>query len=64
MSRPEASNNEDLRAQINSLKYELQNIQQERSLLTLQHEKELRDVQLKADADFKKYQVRHACIGG
>jgi hypothetical protein len=56
--RTEASNNEELRAQINSLKYELDNIQQERGLLTLQHEKELREVQLKADADFKKYQVR------
>jgi hypothetical protein len=59
--RAEAGNNEELRAQINSLKYELDNIQQERGLLTLQHEKELRDVQLKADADFKKYQVRAAC---
>jgi len=36
----------------------LDNIQQERGLLTLQHEKELREVQVKADADFKKYQVR------
>lgn len=57
VGKPEAGNNEDLRAQVKSLKYELENIQQERSLLTLQHEKELRDVQLRADADFKKYQA-------
>jgi mitotic spindle assembly checkpoint protein MAD1 len=56
VAHPEAGN-EDLRAQINSLKYELENVQQERSLLTLQYEKELRDVQMKADADYKKFQV-------
>ena len=53
----EAANDEDLRAQINSLKYELENTEQERSLLVLQHEKELREAQLRADADYKKYQV-------
>lgn len=53
----EESDNEDLRAQINSLKYELDNLHQERNLLSLQHEKELRDVQQRADADYSKYQV-------
>ena len=43
--------------QLNKLKYELENQQQERELLTLQHQKELRDLQAKADADYKKAQV-------
>jgi mitotic spindle assembly checkpoint protein MAD1 len=48
---------ENLRAKINSLEYELKNLQQERGLLSLQHEKELREQQARAEADFKKYQV-------
>lgn len=43
--------------QVNTLKYELENMRQERDLATLRHEKELRDLQLKADADFRKAQV-------
>lgn len=43
---------------MNTLKYELENIKQERDLVGLRHEKELRDLQLKADADFRKAQVR------
>lgn len=44
--------------QLSTLKYELENIKQERELEALRHEKELRDLQLKADADFRKAQVR------
>ncbi|PKY08926.1 hypothetical protein P168DRAFT_26571 [Aspergillus campestris IBT 28561] len=49
---------EELRIQNNTLKYELENLKQERDLVVLRHEKELRDLQLKADADFRKFQVR------
>ncbi|CAG7916538.1 unnamed protein product [Penicillium olsonii] len=48
---------EELRVQLSTLKYELENVKQERELETLRHEKELRDVQLKADADFRKAQA-------
>lgn len=49
--------NEELRVQVNTLKYELENIKQERDLTVLRHEKEMRELQLKADADFRKAQV-------
>ncbi|GFF26324.1 spindle assembly checkpoint component MAD1 [Aspergillus lentulus] len=48
---------EELRVQVSTLRYELENIKQERDLMTLRHEKELRDLQLKADADFRKAQA-------
>lgn len=44
--------------QLSTLKYELENIKQERELEALRHEKETRELQLKADADFRKAQVR------
>ena len=44
--------------QVGSLKYELENLKQERQLEDLRHEKELREFKLKADADFRKFQVR------
>lgn len=50
--------NEELRVQVNTLTYELENIKQERELAALRHEKELRELQVRADADFKKAQVR------
>jgi mitotic spindle assembly checkpoint protein MAD1 len=50
--------NEELRVQVNTLRYELDNIKQERDLTELRHEKELRDLQLRADSDFRKAQVR------
>lgn len=56
VSRPDSTLDENLRARINSLEYELKNLQQERSLLVLQHDKELRDQQARAEVDFKKYQ--------
>jgi mitotic spindle assembly checkpoint protein MAD1 len=45
--------------QVNTLRYELENFKQERDLMLLRHDKELRDLQLKADADFRKAQVCH-----
>lgn len=50
---------EELRVQVSTLRYELENIKQERDVTALRHEKELRDLQLKADADFRKAQVCH-----
>ncbi|TQB68173.1 coiled-coil domain-containing protein mad1 [Monascus purpureus] len=51
---------EELRVQVNTLKYELESIKQERELEALRHEKELRELQLKADADFRKAQAAEA----
>ncbi|KAI2721436.1 hypothetical protein DTO013E5_995 [Penicillium roqueforti] len=48
---------DELRVQLSTLKYELENIKQERELEALRHEKEIRDLQLKADADFRKAQT-------
>ncbi|EEP82363.1 conserved hypothetical protein [Uncinocarpus reesii 1704] len=49
--------NEELRVEISTLKYELENIKQDRDLAALQHEKELRELQARADADFRKAQA-------
>ncbi|MCJ1479764.1 coiled-coil domain-containing protein mad1 [Lambiella insularis] len=49
--------NEDLRAQIKRLQYELESFKQERDLTTIRHEKELRDAQVKAKIDFSRAQV-------
>ena len=48
---------ENLRARMNSLEYEVKNLKQEKEMIVLQHTKELRDLQVKADADFKRYQT-------
>ncbi|CAI7614032.1 unnamed protein product [Penicillium glandicola] len=48
---------DELRVQLSTLKYELENIKQERELEALRHEKETRELQLKADADFRKAQA-------
>ncbi len=50
--------NEDFRAQIKTLQYELESFKQERELSKLRHDKELRDVQLKTEELFRKAQVR------
>ena len=42
------------------LQYELESFKQEREVTNLRHEKELRDVQLKAEEDFRKAQVRES----
>lgn len=49
-----------LQARINKLEYEVRNLGGERGLLALQHEKELREAQARADADFRKYQEADA----
>ncbi|KAF2724021.1 spindle assembly checkpoint component MAD1 [Polychaeton citri CBS 116435] len=49
--------NENLRAQLNTLQYELDSLKQERELTTLQHEQGLRDAQVRAEADFKRAQA-------
>ncbi|PSN64607.1 spindle assembly checkpoint component MAD1 [Corynespora cassiicola Philippines] len=48
--------NEDLRAQLNTLRYELETAKQEKELMRLEHQQELRDTQSKAEADFRKAQ--------
>ena len=53
--------NEDLRAQIKTLQYELESFKQERELANLRHDKELRDTQLKAEEIFRKAQVGIIC---
>ena len=50
--------NEELRAQINALRYELDSLKQERELSELRHEKELREIRNKAETDFRRAQVR------
>ncbi len=47
-----------MRAQVKTLQYELESFKQERELAALRHDKELRDVQLKAEEVFMKAQVR------
>ncbi|OJD16658.1 hypothetical protein AJ78_03210 [Emergomyces pasteurianus Ep9510] len=49
--------NEELRVQISTLRYELDNLKQERDLTALHHEKELRELQSRADADFRRAQA-------
>lgn len=49
--------NEDLRAEIKALQYELSTFSQERELLVLRHEKELREAQSAAEGDFRKTQA-------
>lgn len=51
------ANNEDLRAQLRTVQYELDSLKQERELNELRHEQELRDAQSRADADFKRAQA-------
>lgn len=49
--------NEDLHAQLKKFQYEVDAFRQEKEMMKLRHEKELRDVQAKAEADFKRAQV-------
>ncbi|QSS49818.1 spindle assembly checkpoint component mad1 [Histoplasma capsulatum var. duboisii H88] len=49
--------NEELRVQISTLRYELDNLKQERDLTALHHEKGLRELQIRADADFRRAQA-------
>jgi mitotic spindle assembly checkpoint protein MAD1 len=54
-ARPDHGN-EDLRAQLRTLQYELDSIKQERELAFLETQSELRDVQVRAEEDFKRAQ--------
>ncbi|KAI9710861.1 MAG: hypothetical protein M1812_007313 [Candelaria pacifica] len=49
--------NEDLRAEIKSLRYELENFKQERELSSLRHEKDLREEQAKSEAEYNRAQA-------
>lgn len=51
---------DDLRAEIKTLKYTLDNHKQEEELLKLRHENELRETRRKAEDDFKKMQAAEA----
>ena len=55
-ARPDHGN-EDLRAQLRTLQYELDSIKQERELASLETQNELRDVQARAEEDFKRAQT-------
>lgn len=54
--------NEELRVQISTLRYELDNLKQERDLTALHHEKGLRELQIRADADFRRAQVGYSFL--
>jgi len=49
--------NEELRAQLYRLQYEVESLRQEREVAALRHEDDLRVVQSRAEADFKRAQV-------
>jgi len=59
MVKPDASN-EDLRAQIKSLEYELSAIKQDRELQLLQHEAALNEANTRAEADHRRAQAAEA----
>lgn len=48
--------NEDLRAQVNTLRYELETAKQDNEMLKLQQQQDQRDLENRADAEFKKAQ--------
>ena len=50
-------NNDDLRAQLRTVQYELDSLKQERELTELRHQQDLRDVQSRAEGDFKRAQT-------
>ncbi|CAK1367409.1 unnamed protein product [Cercospora beticola] len=56
VTRPDI-NNEDLRAQLRTVQYELDSIKQERELHDLHQQQELREAQSRAEADFKRAQA-------
>lgn len=45
-----------LQSRVNKLEYEIRNLEAERGMIGLQHEKELREAQARADADYRKFQ--------
>lgn len=53
---PDNPVNEDLRAQLNALRYELETAKQEKAMLKLELDQEIRDTQSRAEADFRRAQ--------
>lgn len=53
-----------MRAQAKTSQYEVESLRQEREYTKLQHERELRDAHAKAEADFKRAQVKPWQING
>ncbi|KAL6715186.1 coiled-coil domain-containing protein mad1 [Lecanora helva] len=52
--------NEDLRAQVKTLQYELDSLKQDRELAAFRHDKELRDVQSKTEEIYRKAQAEES----
>ncbi|KAI5241104.1 mitotic spindle assembly checkpoint protein-like protein MAD1 [Aureobasidium subglaciale] len=52
--------NESLRAQLNTLQYELDSLKQEKELTALQQASDVRDAEQRADRDFKRAQAAEA----
>ncbi|KAF2664776.1 MAD-domain-containing protein [Microthyrium microscopicum] len=59
MIKPD-SGNEDLRAAIKTLEYELSSLKQDRDLIKLQHDSDLREVRARADGDHRRAQAAEA----
>ena len=53
---PDNPVNEDLRAQLNALRYELETAKQEKAMLKLELDQEIRDTQTRAETDFRRAQ--------
>ncbi|THV72954.1 mitotic spindle assembly checkpoint protein-like protein MAD1 [Aureobasidium pullulans] len=56
VARPDIAN-ESLRAQLNTLQYELDSLKQEKELTALQQASEIRDAEQRAERDFKRAQA-------
>jgi mitotic spindle assembly checkpoint protein MAD1/[phosphatase 2A protein]-leucine-carboxy methyltransferase len=54
--------NEDLRAQINTLKYELETAKRDNEMLRLEHQQEKRELEERAEAEFRRAQQADALI--
>jgi len=50
-------NNEQLRAHINTLQYELDTVKQEREFERIQHQSEVREAEKRAEAEYTRAQV-------
>lgn len=53
---PDNPVNEDLRAQLNALRYELETAKQEKAMLKLELDQEIRETQTRAETDFRRAQ--------
>lgn len=61
MTVPEAQStvdNEDLRAKIKTLQYQVDNLKQEREYADFGHEKKVKEAVMKAEEEFRASQVR------